>query len=69
MKDQKREDVEREEEKAEEEVRLTVYKRVLISPYQQWLMNRHKTKVNNKFEVEKVYCERKTFSFSTSLNF
>ena len=47
-------------------LRLRVYKRVLISLYQQWLMDRCKTKVNNIFEVGKVYCERKTFSFLTS---
>ena len=46
-------------------LRFRGYKRVLISLYQQWLMNRHKTKVNNIFEVGKVYCERKTFSSLT----
>ena len=44
---------------------LRVCKRVLILLYQQWLMNRHKTKLDNIFEVGIVYCERKTFSFST----
>ena len=48
-------------------LRLRVHKRVLISLCQQWLMKRHKTKVNNIFEVGKVYCERKTFSFLTNL--
>ena len=44
-----------------------VFKQVLIPLYQQWLMNGHnlKTKVNNMFEVGKVNCERKKFSFST----
>ena len=46
-----------------------MYKRVVISLCQQWLMNRLKTKVDNIFEVGQVYCERKTFSFSTLLNF
>ena len=44
---------------------LRVYKRVVISLYQQWLMNQHKVKVSNIFEIGKVYCERKKFSFST----
>ena len=46
---------------------LRVYKRVLISLYQQWLMNRHKTKVNNIFEVGKVDCEKKRSVFQVNL--
>ena len=48
-------------------LRLRGYEQVLISLYQrqQWLMNRHKTEVNNIFEVGKVYCEKKTFILST----
>ena len=46
-------------------LRLRVYKRVVISLYQQWLMNRQKTKVNNIFEEGKVYCERLDVIFNS----
>ena len=46
-------------------LRLRVYKRVRISLSRQWVIIDTKTKVNNIFEVGKVYFERKTFSFST----
>ena len=42
---------------------LRGFKRVLISLYRQWLINRHKTEVNNIFEVGKVYYKTKTLLF------